>query len=50
MAEVPDITLYTASAGAFLYDVEMLVMEPEVSQVVAYIGRNVVPNRMSYAR
>lgn len=26
-----------------------LVMEPEVSRVVAYIGRMVVPNRMSYA-
>lgn len=49
MAEMPDITLYTASAWAFLYDIERLVMEPEVSRVVAYIGRNVVPNRMSYA-
>lgn len=49
MAEMPNISLYTARTWAFLCDRTKLVIEHWVSRVAAIIGKEVVPSRMSYA-
>jgi hypothetical protein len=49
MTKVADITLYTARTRSFLCNGKRLVIERYVPRVAAYIGKEVVPNRMSYA-